>query len=124
MSAPRTITEPEVGVSRPRRIDRVVVLPAPLPPSSAVVEPAATVKLTSSTAVMASKRLLSRCTTIACAGVIARIILPACAPGCFAAGKRPRVLMSVRRKSAARTGFDSGTTRPLSSLRYRRLAMR
>ncbi len=30
---------PEVGSSRPRRIDSVVVLPAPLPPSSAAVTP-------------------------------------------------------------------------------------
>jgi len=44
MSSPSTVTRPAVGVSTPSRIDSVVVLPAPLPPSSAVVVPARTAK--------------------------------------------------------------------------------
>ena len=51
MSSPSTCTVPEVGNNRPSRIDRVVVLPAPLPPSNAVVMPRATVKLIPSTAI-------------------------------------------------------------------------
>ena len=41
-------------------MERVVVLPAPLPPSSAVVERGTTSKLMSSTAVTLSKCLLMR----------------------------------------------------------------
>ena len=41
MSSPSTRIVPAVGVSTPSSIDSVVVLPAPLPPSSAVVVPAA-----------------------------------------------------------------------------------
>ena len=39
MSAPSTVARPDVGVSSPSSMDSVVVLPAPLPPSSAVVVP-------------------------------------------------------------------------------------
>ena len=52
MSQLSTEIEPAVGVSTPSSIDSVVVLPAPLPPSSAVVVPARTTKeipLTAST---------------------------------------------------------------------------
>ena len=42
MSQPSTEIAPAVGVSTPSSIDSVVVLPAPLPPSSAVVVPART----------------------------------------------------------------------------------
>ena len=41
---------PAVGISRPSSIAIVVVLPAPLPPSSPTVAPAGTVKSMSSTA--------------------------------------------------------------------------
>ena len=83
MSAPSTVTEPEVGVSRPSKIDSVVVLPAPLPPSSAVVEPAWTAKLTPSTAVTVPKRLKRSSTTIACAEKITVIFRAVGPPGCF-----------------------------------------
>ena len=39
MSAPSTVTVPEVGMTRPMIMAMVVVLPAPLPPSSPVIEP-------------------------------------------------------------------------------------
>src|SRR5580700_8787603 len=65
MSVPRISTEPDEGRRRPSSIDRVVVLPAPLPPSSAAVAPDATVKLTSSTATVFSKRLVRLLTAIA-----------------------------------------------------------
>src|SRR5258708_319561 len=44
MSAPSTLTEPAVGSSSPMIIAMVVVLPAPLPPSSAVMLPGASAK--------------------------------------------------------------------------------
>jgi hypothetical protein len=50
MSQPSTVMAPAVGVSTPSSIDSVVVLPAPLPPSSAVVVPARTENDTSRTA--------------------------------------------------------------------------
>ena len=50
MSSPSTVIEPAVGVSTPSSIDSVVVLPAPLPPSSAVVVPRRTAKETPLTA--------------------------------------------------------------------------
>ena len=50
MSSPKTVIEPELGSSRPSSMESVVVLPAPLPPSSAVVDPAAMVKSIPSTA--------------------------------------------------------------------------
>ena len=40
MSAPNTRASPEVGTTSPISMEMVVVLPAPLPPSSAVIEPA------------------------------------------------------------------------------------
>src|SRR3989344_3662359 len=60
MSTPKTEMLPEVGSSSPSSMESVVVLPAPLPPSSAVVERSATSKLTSSTAMTLSKCLLMR----------------------------------------------------------------
>ena len=50
MSTPSTRISPSVGSSTPSSIDSVVVLPAPLPPSSAVVVPLRTAKLTPLTA--------------------------------------------------------------------------
>ena len=50
MSSPSTRTVPALGSSRPSSIDRVVVLPAPLPPSSAAVTPRSTAKPMPSTA--------------------------------------------------------------------------
>jgi hypothetical protein len=50
MSAPSTVTLPEVGVTSPMIIAIVVVLPAPLPPSSPVTEPGGNRKLMPSTA--------------------------------------------------------------------------
>ena len=41
MCAPSTVTVPEVGVTSPMIMAMVVVLPAPLPPSSPVIEPGA-----------------------------------------------------------------------------------
>jgi hypothetical protein len=41
---------PEVGSNKPNNMDKVVVLPAPLPPSNAQVLPALTSKLMLSTA--------------------------------------------------------------------------
>ena len=37
MSAPNTLTSPEVGTTSPSSMAMVVVLPAPLPPRSATV---------------------------------------------------------------------------------------
>ena len=50
MSSPSTVIRPALGASRPSSIAIVVVLPAPLAPSSAVVLPRGTAKLSSSTA--------------------------------------------------------------------------
>ena len=66
MSSPKTVTDPEVGRSNPSRMERVVVLPAPLPPSSAIIEPSATEKPMESTAVTSPKRLV-RLSTVATA---------------------------------------------------------
>ena len=49
-SSPSTVTRPALAASSPRMMAIVVVLPAPLAPSSAVVEPVGTSKLTRSTA--------------------------------------------------------------------------
>jgi hypothetical protein len=65
MSMPSTAMSPLVGLSAPSRMASVVVLPAPLPPSSAVIEPRATVKETSSTATSLSKRFTTCATAIA-----------------------------------------------------------
>ncbi len=51
MSAPSTRTSPDVGTTSPISIAIVVVLPAPLPPSNAVVVPRASAKSMPSTAV-------------------------------------------------------------------------
>ena len=45
MSAPNTRASPEVGTTRPISMEMVVVLPAPLPPSRAVMAPLASVKV-------------------------------------------------------------------------------
>src|SRR5260370_1411102 len=50
MSSPRRRTLPASGRRRPSSIDSGVVLPAPLPPSSAAVPPAATAKAIAATA--------------------------------------------------------------------------
>ena len=50
MSQPSAAMRPEVGETRPRSIPRMVVFPAPLPPSNATVSPRSTAKLTESTA--------------------------------------------------------------------------
>ena len=50
MSAPNTRTVPAVGVTSPMIMAMVVVLPAPLPPSSPVIEPAGSAKLIPATA--------------------------------------------------------------------------
>ena len=50
MSSPSIRTAPAVGSNRPSSIAKVVVLPAPLPPSSAAVAPRATLKPIPSTA--------------------------------------------------------------------------
>jgi hypothetical protein len=52
MSAPNTRASPEVATTSPISMEMVVVLPAPLPPSSAVMEPVAKSKLMPSTAAM------------------------------------------------------------------------
>ena len=50
MSVPSTVMLPAVGFSRPSSMAMVVVLPAPLPPSSAVTLPCGTVKSIPATA--------------------------------------------------------------------------
>src|SRR5579864_1225075 len=65
MSQPSTRIDPLVGSSTPRSIDSVVVLPAPLPPRSAVVVPARTSKLTLRNASTFAYRLHRLRTTIA-----------------------------------------------------------
>ena len=45
-----TLTRPEVGETSPMMVAMVVVLPAPLPPKSAVIDPAASVNEMPSTA--------------------------------------------------------------------------
>ena len=50
MSSPNTVIRPALGARRPSSIAIVVVLPAPLAPSSAVVLPRGTTKLKPSTA--------------------------------------------------------------------------
>src|SRR3954470_22789269 len=57
--------DPAVGSRTPSSIDNVVVLPAPLPPSNAVVVPASTSKLTPRTASTFAYRLRRSRTTIA-----------------------------------------------------------
>ena len=52
-SRPRTRTEPESGAWKPSQISMVVVLPAPLGPSSAVISPCPAVMEKPSTAVVA-----------------------------------------------------------------------
>src|SRR5450631_1523000 len=59
MSMPSMRAVPEVGVSNPQSMRRVVVLPAPLAPRKPKISPRATAKLTLSTAVMTPYRLTS-----------------------------------------------------------------
>src|SRR3989344_3433478 len=82
MSTPKTEMLPEVGSSNPSSMESVVVLPAPLPPSSAVVERSATSKLTSSTAMTLSKCLLMWETETTDGDIDAQISAgqPACQP--------------------------------------------
>ena len=56
---------PLVGISNPISIEIIVVLPAPFPPSKAVIAPSSTLKLTLSTAMVLPKFLLRESTTIA-----------------------------------------------------------
>src|ERR1700681_4798613 len=62
MSMPRMEISPAVGSSRPSSMEMVVVLPAPLPPSSPSTAPRGTVKVRSSTATI-SPYTLRRCRT-------------------------------------------------------------
>ena len=59
-TTPSTVTDPLVGAISPASIRIVVVLPAPLGPSSATISPRATSKLTSSTAMREPKRRVRR----------------------------------------------------------------
>src|SRR4051812_1785965 len=65
MSSPKTRTVPLVGRRRPSSIESVVVLPAPLPPSSAAVTPRSTVKSMRSTASVSLKRFVRSWTSMA-----------------------------------------------------------
>ena len=56
---------PLVGVSNPISIEIIVVLPAPFPPSKAVMVPSSTLKLISSTAMVLPKFLIRESTSIA-----------------------------------------------------------
>src|SRR5215475_11907082 len=76
MSTPRTLIEPEVGVSTPSSIDNVVVLPAPLPPSSAVVVPCRTAKEMPLTASTLPYDLRRSATTMAAATELIRAPSP------------------------------------------------
>ena len=71
MSKPSTATVPEVGNSSPSSIEIVVVLPAPLPPSSATVAPRGTEKLMASTAATVPKRLVRALTSMTDSGMAA-----------------------------------------------------
>src|SRR5256885_1531233 len=62
MSTPSTSMSPAVGSSRPSNMAMVVVLPAPLPPSSPSTAPGGTAKVRSSTATT-SPYTLRRCRT-------------------------------------------------------------
>src|SRR5437899_5347484 len=62
MSTPSTSISPAVGSSSPSSMAMVVVLPAPLPPSSPSTAPGATAKVRSSTATT-SPYTLRRCRT-------------------------------------------------------------
>ena len=65
ISAPSTVARPAVGVRSPSSIESVVVLPAPLPPRSAVVVPRRTANETRSTATMRPYDFDRSATTIA-----------------------------------------------------------
>ena len=56
---------PLVGSSNPISIEIIVVLPAPFPPSKAVIVPSSTLKLISSTAMVLPKFLIRESTSIA-----------------------------------------------------------
>jgi hypothetical protein len=61
---PLIVAIPASGVTKPSSIRSVVVFPAPLGPRNPVIEPGSTVKLRSSTAFTAPKRLLNPEATI------------------------------------------------------------
>src|SRR6266851_4566006 len=63
MSMPSTLISPAVGSSSPSSMAMVVVLPAPLPPSSPSTVPRGTAKVRSSTATT-SPYTLRRCRTL------------------------------------------------------------
>lgn len=63
---PNTFTLPSEGSSRPSSIASVVVLPAPLGPSTAVIEPRLIVKLTCFTACFSWKLRLTLFISITC----------------------------------------------------------
>jgi len=71
------VIRPALGSSSPNSIASVVVLPAPLPPNSAVMLPAPTRKPMRSAATTASNRLLKDSTMIAGSDMAANMPLPA-----------------------------------------------
>src|SRR5436305_3376432 len=68
-SSPPIAIAPPVGCSRPAMQRKVVVLPQPEGPSSTTISPAATRKLTSSTAGRPTRNCLRRCETISSADI-------------------------------------------------------
>src|SRR5215218_11441920 len=74
---PSILAVPVVGVTRPSRVRRVVVLPAPLGPRKPTTVPWSTSKLRSSTATMSPKRLVSPWMVMAAIGLLLRP-RPAC----------------------------------------------
>ena len=88
----------------------VVVLPAPLPPSSATVVPAATVKLTASTAVTRSNRLVRAWTSMTGALMRARTMAEAAPSGQPARG-RPVAFAARGRKIGWHARYDAGHER-------------
>src|ERR1043165_1664778 len=75
-SSPPIAIMPEVGCSSPAMQRKVVVLPQPDGPSSTTISPAATRKLTSSTAGRPAENCLRRCATISSADIDASWSLP------------------------------------------------
>src|ERR1043165_256134 len=69
-SSPPIEMLPPVGCSRPAMQRNVVVLPQPDGPSSTTISPAATRKLTSSTAGRPTRNCLRRCETISSADIL------------------------------------------------------
>src|ERR1041384_3447287 len=75
-SSPPIEIDPPVGCSSPAMQRKVVVLPQPDGPSSTTISPAATRKLTSSTAGRPTENCLRRCATISSADMHASWSLP------------------------------------------------